>query len=375
MIKKSKQISGADLRFENITKKFGDVTAVDDVSIDVRKGSFVTLLGPSGSGKTTILNMVAGFEKPTHGTILMDDHAIEEIPPYHRNIGMVFQNYALFPHMTVFENIAFPLATRKVAQPEIASRVEDALTLVKLQGYGSRFPKQLSGGQQQRVALARSIIFEPPVLLMDEPLGALDKKLREHMQLEIKHLHEELGMTVIYVTHDQGEALTMSDEVVLLNLGQIEQSGKPDALYDKPRNKFVADFIGETNLLAGKIIKEKGRLVHLRTDKGVEIATTAGSDIYPNDAVSISLRPEKVLLITGESELKNIFSATLVDIIYVGETTKLKITLQGDGEEIFLKLQNRKGLPRLSRGDEVRVGWDIDDMTLFQDPEMSSERR
>jgi len=360
----NKQTSGATIRFERLAKKFGDVTAVDDVSFEIEKGQFVTLLGPSGSGKTTILNMVAGFERQTEGNISIDGRPIDGIPPFQRNIGMVFQNYALFPHMTVYENIAFPLTTRKLPQSEIATRVEEGLALVKLQGYGTRYPKQLSGGQQQRVALARSIIFRPPVLLMDEPLGALDKKLREHMQLEIKHLHEELGLTVIYVTHDQSEALTMSDKVVLLNLGKIEQIGRPDELYDKPGNKFVADFIGETNLIEGKVMEKKGDVVYVQTHKGIRIEAACKADIRDND-ISISLRPEKVVLITGETQLKNIYSATLKDIIYLGETTKFKMGLEEEGEEIFLKLQNRKGIPKLSRGDVAKVGWDIDDMTLF----------
>ena len=360
----NKEITGATIRFDRLTKKFGSVTAVDDVFFEIDRGEFVTLLGPSGSGKTTILNMVAGFERPTQGNIYLNDMPLVGIPPFKRNIGLVFQSYALFPHMTVFENISFPLTTRKLPQNEIAGRVKEALALVKLEGYGNRYPKQLSGGQQQRIALARSIIFKPPVLLMDEPLGALDKKLREHMQLEIKHLHEELGLTVIYVTHDQSEALTMSDRIVLLNVGRIEQMGRPGDLYEKPQNKFVADFIGETNLLEGKVLKREGNLIHLETQSGIRINAVYEGDLK-REGVSVSLRPEKVLIVTGESELKNTFSATLEDIIYIGETTKFKVALEGKGDEIFLKLQNRKGIPKLSRGDTVRVGWDADDMTVF----------
>lgn len=359
-----KRITGATIDLEKLTKVFGDVIAVDNVFLNIERGEFITLLGPSGSGKTTILNMVAGFEKPTEGTISIDGRAVQGIPPFKRNIGMVFQNYALFPHMTVFENIAFPLTTRKTPQYEIANRVEHVLALVKLQGHGNRYPKQLSGGQQQRVALARSVIFEPPVLLMDEPLGALDKKLREHMQLEIKHLHEELGLTVVYVTHDQSEALTMSDRVVVLNLGKIEQVGSPGELYDKPQNKFVADFIGETNLLEGKILKKEGDIMHIKTKGGVTIRALQQEKLKAQ-SVSVSLRPEKIALLENGEQRENVFSGTLKDIVYVGETTKFYIVLEGEGEEIFLKLQNRKGVPRLSRGDTVRVGWDIDDMTSF----------
>jgi len=364
MGKMNEQIIGATIGFVGLTKRFRDVTAVDNVFFEVQNGEFLTLLGPSGSGKTTILNMIAGFEKPTEGTISIDGRAVEGISPFERDIGMVFQNYALFPHMTVYENIAFPLATRKMPKEEIAKRVEEGLALVKLEGYGNRYPKQLSGGQQQRVALARSVIFKPPVLLMDEPLGALDKKLREHMQLEIKHLHEELGLTVIYVTHDQGEALTMSDRVVILNFGRIEQVGIPSEIYDKPQNKFVADFIGETNLLEGKILESEGESIKVETVGRICIRAIQQEELK-GDAVSISLRPEKVVLLESGEERENVYTGTLRDIIYVGETTKFYVELGEKGEDVFLKLQNRKGIPRLSRGDSIRIGWDMDDMTVF----------
>jgi ABC-type Fe3+/spermidine/putrescine transport system ATPase subunit len=229
---------------ENLTKIFGNVVAVEEIFLEVKRGEFITLLGPSGSGKTTILMMIAGFQIPTSGKIFIEEEMVIYQPPYKRNIGMVFQSYALFPHMTVFDNIAFPLRMRKVKEKEISKSVMRVLDLVELSEYGTRYPKQLSGGQQQRVALARAYVYNPPVLLMDEPLGALDKKLREQMQLEIKHFHESLGVTVIYVTHDQGEALTMSDRVAVMNKGRIEQVGSPTDLYERPSNKFVADFVG-----------------------------------------------------------------------------------------------------------------------------------
>ncbi len=364
MRKKDLQITGATIRIERLSKTFDEVVAVDNVSLEVEKGEFMTFLGPSGSGKTTILNMIAGFERPTGGDIYVNGRSIGYIPPFKRDIGMVFQNYALFPHMTVYENIAFPLTTRKLSKDEIRTKVQEALTLVKLQQYGDRYPKQLSGGQQQRIALARAMIFKPPVLLMDEPLGALDKKLREHMQLEIKHLHEELGFTIIYVTHDQSEALTMSDRVVVLNAGKIDQVGSPGELYDKPRNKFVADFIGETNLFEGKILNREGDIISIETNGVVRIQGLQQEEIK-GERVSISLRPEKIVFLNDAEERQNIYSGTLKDIVYVGETTKFYIALEGGGEEIFLKLQNRKGVPKLSRGDTVRIGWDIDDMTIF----------
>jgi spermidine/putrescine ABC transporter ATP-binding subunit len=364
MEKSDKQITGATIHLERLTKKFGKVIAVDEVSLEIRKGEFMTLLGPSGSGKTTILMMVAGFEKPTDGDIYVNDRSVGYMPPFKRDIGMVFQNYALFPHMTVFENIAFPLSMRKIARDEMASRVREALALVKLEGYEDRYPKQMSGGQQQRIALARSIIFKPPVLLMDEPLGALDKKLREHMQLEIKHLHEELGFTILYVTHDQGEALTMSDRVVVLNLGKIEQVGRPDELYDRPRNKFVADFIGETNLLEGKVEKREGPIVHIKTVGGLDVQALQ-PDILKEGEISLSIRPEKVILLEGDQAAQNIYTGSLEEFIYVGEATKLKVSLENGKERLFLKLPNRKGVPKLSKGDTVRIGWDRDDITVF----------
>ena len=359
-----KQIAGATIKFEGLTKKFGDVTAVDHFSFEISKGEFITMLGPSGSGKTTILNMVAGFLEPTDGKILINDQPIEGVPPFKRNIGMVFQNYALFPHMTVFDNIAFPLVTRKLSKSEITRRVRDVLQLVKLEPQNDRYPKQLSGGQQQRIALARAIVFEPPALLMDEPLGALDKNLREHMQLEIKSLHEELGLTVIYVTHDQSEALTMSDRIVLLNNGKIEQVGPPGVLYDKPGNKFVANFIGETNLFEGRIIKKKGEAIYVQTKKGLKIKTLCTSDLE-GSRIGISLRPEKIHFVSEENNKTNVFNGILEDIIYIGEITKYKISLEGHGESIFLKLQNRTGIAKLSTGEIVKVGWDPDDMTTF----------
>ena len=268
------------VRLQNLAKQFGSVTAVDSVSLDISRGEFITLLGPSGSGKTTTLMMVAGFEVPTAGEIYIAGEPMAYKPPYKRDIGMVFQNYALFPHMKVHDNIAFPLNNRKVPKPKTDQKVNAALDLVKLAGFGSRNPKQLSGRQQQRVALARALVFDPSVLLMDEPLGALDKKLREHMQLEIKRIQETLGITVIYVTHDQSEALTMSDRIVVMNEGRIEQVGTPSELYEGPANRFVADFIGESNFLEGEVfdpmaggyrVKGAGEnFFSVRTDKRFE---------------------------------------------------------------------------------------------------------
>lgn len=240
--------------FRGVQKSYdGETLIVKDLNLDIRKGEFLTLLGPSGSGKTTSLMMLAGFETPTAGEILLAGRSINNVPPHKRDIGMVFQNYALFPHMTVAENLAFPLSVRGMSKTDVKERVKRALSMVQLDAFAGRYPAQLSGGQQQRVALARALVFEPQLVLMDEPLGALDKQLREHMQMEIKHLHQRLGVTVVYVTHDQGEALTMSDRVAVFHQGEIQQIEPPRNLYEQPRNTFVANFIGENNRLSGQL--------------------------------------------------------------------------------------------------------------------------
>lgn len=245
-------MSNPFIQFDKVSKAFGIVTVVDDLDLSISKGEFVSMLGPSGSGKTTLLMMLAGFEKPTSGAISVGGRRVDALPPYRRNMGVVFQNYALFPHMTVAENVAFPLKMRGVARSEVVERVSRALDMVQLSSFQDRKPIQLSGGQQQRVALARALVFEPEVVLMDEPLGALDKKLREQMQLDIRDIHRRLGLTIVFVTHDQGEALTMSDRIAIFNHGKIEQIGTPSQIYDHPKTQFVAQFIGETNLLAGR---------------------------------------------------------------------------------------------------------------------------
>lgn len=244
------------LILRGLAKSFGDVLAVDGVDLEVRQGEFITLLGPSGSGKTTTLRMIAGFARQSAGTIEIDGVDMSNVPPHQRDVGMIFQNYALFPHMTAAQNIAFPLEMRRTGRPEIKQRVAEALALVRLEGLGSRYPRQLSGGQQQRIAFARAVVFHPRLLLMDEPLGALDKKLREALQLEVMHISRQLGATVVYVTHDQEEALVMSDRIAIFNRGRIEQLGRGEDLYDRPVSLFVADFIGESNILRGRFERD-----------------------------------------------------------------------------------------------------------------------
>jgi putative spermidine/putrescine transport system ATP-binding protein len=263
------------VEFIDVEKMYGTFHAVRRLNLTIGRGEFLTFLGPSGSGKTTTLNMLAGFERPSQGAIMLDGKSVDRLPPYERNIGMVFQNYALFPHMSVANNVAFPLSVRKVPQAEIGPRVTRALEMVRLEQFKDRKPAQLSGGQQQRVALARALVFQPSLVLMDEPLGALDKKLREHMQIELKQIHEMLGVTIVYVTHDQSEALTMSDRVAIFESGSIVQIGTPGELYKMPATAFVASFIGENNALTGTVERVEGDQCLVALPTGLAISVPA----------------------------------------------------------------------------------------------------
>ena len=347
----------------NVTKTYGDVHALDDVSLDVKSGEFLTLLGPSGSGKTTLLMVLAGFTRPDRGSLKFGADEVIRKPPHLRDVGMVFQNYALFPHMTVAGNVGYPLRLRRVSKPELAERVERALETVQLGGYGERRIDQLSGGQKQRVALARAIVFEPRILLMDEPLSALDKKLRDRMQIELRHLHEKLGMTTVYVTHDQREALTMSDRIAVVNFGRIMQLATPQQLYDQPENRFVADFIGDSSFLDVE-----------RTGRDIAAGGTVLKTIRPipdANALSLMMRPERVrLLESGAGEDVNEFAATVSEVVYQGESFLLYACLQ-DGTEMAVRGAIRSGsFDRLPKpGDAVRLGLDSADTVILADEE------
>jgi spermidine/putrescine ABC transporter ATP-binding subunit len=354
---------GARLELIGLTKLYGDVVAADQVTLDISPGEFITLLGPSGSGKTTTLMMVAGFVLPTAGQILVNGEDIAFRPPHKRNVGMVFQNYALFPHMTVAENIAFPLKMRKWPREEIRQAVRDVLQLVRLPGFEERYPRQLSGGQQQRVALARALVFRPPVLLMDEPLGALDKKLREEMQLEIKHIQESTHITTIYVTHDQEEALTMSDRIAVMNAGRVEQVGTPRELYEQPVSPFVADFIGESNFMSGRIERGDGRYYLVMPD-GWRIVIPAADNAQPGEQVSIALRPERIVI--GDGSGDNVVQGTIEEIIYVGEATKFRVVSE-HGYSLTVKQPSRLETMRWRRGDRVRLSWNAADAVIVRD--------
>jgi putative spermidine/putrescine transport system ATP-binding protein len=325
------------IQFKQVSKSFGSVRVVEHLDFDIAHGEFVSLLGPSGSGKTTILMMLAGFEAPSSGTIHVADRRIDQLPPHKRDMGVVFQNFALFPHRSVAENVAFPLQMRGMDRGKIAPKVARALEMVKLGHLGDRRPAQLSGGQQQRVALARALVFEPEVVLMDEPLGALDKQLREHMQLELRDLHRTLGLTVIFVTHDQSEALTMSDRVAVFNNGRVEQIGTPQQIYDAPQTRFVAEFVGETNLIEAQIdtVDQGGARVRAG---GLAFLVDEAAGRRPGEAINLSLRPERIRL-GDDPSVGNALPAQIADWVYQGD--HVRVHLQAGELSLVAKLDRR----------------------------------
>ena len=365
---------GAGVVLRTLTKRYGPVTAVRDVSLSVRPGEFLTLLGPSGSGKTTTLMMVAGFVFPDEGEIEIEGRPVTFLDANRRNLGMVFQHYLLFPHLSVGGNVAFPLEVRGVDRATIRTRVAAALDLVQLAGFEDRLPRHLSGGQQQRVALARALVYEPPVLLMDEPLGALDKKLREQMQLEIKRIQARLGITVLYVTHDQTEALTMSDRVAVMKDGRIEQVGGPDELYEFPVNQFVADFLGESNFLRGTwpaAVESASGHVALQTEGGLlaQVVPDRMPPGAPGTAGLLAIRPEKLRLErvsgsapTGDGE--QAVAGVVSEVIYSGATTQYRVAIDRVGIWVVVD-QNRATLRRVEVGQRVWVIWTSTDLRIL----------
>ncbi|HLT03578.1 MAG TPA: ABC transporter ATP-binding protein [Pseudomonas sp.] len=366
---------GADtafLKFSNVKKTYDQQTlVVKDFSLDVARGEFITLLGPSGSGKTTCLMMLAGFEDVTSGEILINGRNITSIPPYRRNIGMVFQQYALFPHMTIRENLAYPLKLRKRPAAEVRARVEEYLGLVELQGFAGRYPAQLSGGQRQRVALARALIFNPDIVLMDEPLGALDKKLREQMQFEIKRLHAQLDFTVIYVTHDQTEALTMSDRIAVFNEGVVQQCAAPHVLYERPANLFVAGFIGESNRLGGVVDAVRGEQVSVRLDDGALVRTRKANRTTPGEATVVAVRPEKLTFTDRLGAGGNRIQARFIDRHYVGEFIRYHFET-ASGTPLVVKSLNDGSAPHLREREEVTLAWLPEDSQALDRPAVAT---
>ena len=347
---------GAGVRFEKVQKSYdGENLVVKDLNLDIAPGEFLTMLGPSGSGKTTCLMMLAGFEPATHGEIFLNDKPINNVPPYKRGIGMVFQNYALFPHMSVAENLAFPLQIRNMNKADQEAKVKRALEMVELGAFGNRRPAQLSGGQQQRVAVARALVFDPELVLMDEPLGALDKQLREQMQYEIKHIHENLGVTVVYVTHDQTEALTMSDRVAVFEDGRIQQLSPPNVLYESPRNSFVAQFIGENNKLSGKVTAIKGEICEVQLDDGTKLKSEAVNVSSVGERTTISLRPERVEF-DNPTKQDNVVEGEIVEILYLGDHLRVVMSVCGNSEFI-VKVRNRGQTRPMKAGETHKIGW------------------
>ncbi len=355
--------------FRGIQKTYdGENLVVKHLDLDIQKGEFLTLLGPSGSGKTTCLMMLAGFEFPTAGEILLDGKLLNKVPPHKRNIGMVFQNYALFPHMTVGQNVAYPLQVRGMDSRTRTEKVKKALDMIQMSKFIDRYPAQLSGGQQQRIALARALVFDPELVLMDEPLGALDKQLREHMQLELKALHHRLGLTFVYVTHDQSEALTMSDRVAVFDQGIVQQLAKGDRLYEYPENQFVAGFIGDNNRIKVRIealdqqIENKARLV--LPNGSVLWGTNANAAAVGQEVVAC-IRPERIRLAAPGSNFTNTLSATVKDLIYFGDHVRVRCAI-AQQEDCFVKLTlNDPALPGLAEKSPVTLEIDPDRLRVF----------
>ena len=349
--------ANAFVEFDRVQKSYdGETLVVKDLNLSMPKGEFLTMLGPSGSGKTTCLMMLAGFETATHGDIRLDGKPINDIPPHKRGIGMVFQNYALFPHMTVAENLAFPLQVRKMDKATQQQKVERALGMVQMNSFAGRRPAQLSGGQQQRIALARALVFEPELVLMDEPLGALDKQLRETLQFEITNLAHELGITVVYVTHDQTEALTMSDRVAVFDDGRIQQLASPDELYEQPQNSFVAQFIGENNTLEGTVAEMNGDRCTVKLDNGEVIDAVPVNVAQKGERTKVSIRPERVEVDTAKlGPNAHTLKAEVKEFIYMGDIFRTRLSVAGN-DDFIIKTRNSPDQTRLTPGTTIDIG-------------------
>jgi len=353
---------GAFVSFERVQKSYDGINlVVKDLNLSMPKGEFLTMLGPSGSGKTTCLMMLAGFETATHGDILLDGVSINNIPPHKRGIGMVFQNYALFPHMTVAENLSFPLEVRKMGKSDREAKVKRALDMVQMGSFSGRRPSQLSGGQQQRIALARALVFEPELVLMDEPLGALDKQLRETLQFEITNLAHSLGITTVYVTHDQTEALTMSDRVAVFDDGRIQQLAAPDQLYEKPENSFVAQFIGENNTLEGVVQEIKGQTCIVKLDSGDIIDAIPVNVSKVGERTKVSIRPERVEFNRERLHADaHTLKAEVLEFIYMGDIFRTRLRVAGS-DDFVVKTRNAPDQARLTPGEQIEIGWMAED--------------
>ena len=351
---------GAAVQFESVSKMFGTVTALQPTTLAVAPGEFFALLGPSGSGKSTLLGTIAGFVAPSSGRVLLDGTDVTSMPPHKRNIGMVFQNYALFPYLTVAQNIAFPLKMRNLPRREIDQRVERALDMVRLAGFGARMPAQLSGGQQQRIALARAAVYDPPVLLMDEPLGALDKNLREEMQEELRQFHHTVGATILYVTHDQQEAASMADRIAIMNHGKAEQIGTPHEVYEQPTNSFVARFLGEANMfpLRSAVPEGAGRL---RCETEAALTLLAAGTVPGTMAC---VRPEDIAIAASPLRHENSFPGRIDDVVQVAGSVRYRVVVEPDCV-LSVRASAERRAPVLGMNQSVHLGWDATDMQVL----------
>lgn len=359
------------VELREVTKRFSNVVAVDRVSLRVEKGEIFSILGPSGCGKTTTLRLIGGFETPDEGEILLDGKLVNDLPPYKRDCSIVFQRLALFPHMTVEENIAFGLEQRRVPKGEIKKKIEEMLDLVKLSGLERRRPDQLSGGQQQRVALARSLVIQPKVLLLDEPLASLDRKLRKEMQVELKQIQREVGITFLYITHDQKEALAISDRIGVMKEGKLVQIGSPDEIYERPRTRFVADFMGAPNIFSGKVVAIDERKIQIKTGSGLLIKVPSDREIVAGRDLSIAIRPERIRILPegSQEEGDNQFRGKITTVTYQGDFMELEILLlQGDRVVVHLPIRlGQSQALQLKEGDEVSICWDAGDGNILVD--------
>jgi spermidine/putrescine transport system ATP-binding protein len=363
-------VESVAVELRDVVKSFGEVVAVERVSLRIRDGEFFSLLGPSGCGKTTTLRMIAGFEQPTQGEVFIASQPVAGVPAFERNTNMVFQNYALFPHMTVAQNVAFGLEMRRVPRSEIEQRVAEALEMVRLPGMEDRRPKQLSGGQQQRVALARALVNRPEVLLLDEPLGALDLKLRKEMQLELKDLQDRVGITFVYVTHDQEEALTMSDRIAVMHDGRVLQVGSPTDIYERPTCRFVADFIGETNFLDGEVVGQENGQVEVKIRPDLTVRVPSSEEGAAGPVVIVAIRPEKIRILDEPTQcLENCLPGVIREVVYIGTDTHFQISLAED-LTIRVRQQNTTSTSDQrvyfgERGDKVYVTWSPESALLL----------
>ncbi|WP_353142754.1 ABC transporter ATP-binding protein [Paracoccus sp. (in: a-proteobacteria)] len=350
---RSQESIGSGISIRNVVKRYGNFVAADRISLDIEPGEFITLLGPSGSGKTTLLNLLAGFQALDEGQILVDGAPIQNVPTHRRGFGMVFQSYALFPNMTVAQNVAFPMRMAKIDRTITDRRVAETLEMMRLSDHAGKLPSQMSGGQQQRVAIARAIVMRPRVVLMDEPLSALDRRLRESIQIEIRELHQTIGSTILFVTHDQSEALTMSDRIAVMDAGHIVQIAPPAELYRRPQSRFVASFVGESNLIDAQVIGRNGRILTLRTPAGHVFEAESRNGIH-NDKATVLVRPERIAL--HDSPVPGSMSATVTSALFLGEVLRIEVVLD-DGQTLLIRCPDIAGRDLPPVGGQLHIGW------------------